>query len=146
MWPIPSWMLEVGNGTLALFTPWVLWTCARYLRRMYQDEYATLYDFYRSEKMTIALFFILFGSELRSIVTWAVRHANNHQIFFPKETFQALLYFAGPIFSFGTLAMLVGLICWGRVARDIPVTRPSIWLITLACIAVSYWMATTAPF
>lgn len=145
MWPIPSWLTETLNGWLMLMIPWTIITATAYLNRRRQI-YASFRLFYRQNKMAIALLFIFVGVETRTIVAWAVRHVTDRPEFYDVELLQDLRPLFSIGFTVGAILIVVGAICWARVARDIPLARPSVWIVAAFSLVASGCFALYSPF
>lgn len=143
--PLPTWVIELINGWLALMLPWVIWTAVRYLTRRYKES-DHLWEFYRFNKMAFALLVFFTGLEIRTSVGWITRHAglhftpDDHPIFAPAMTWSV------PLFLLGGTMMVVGAVCWARVASDMPLRRPSIWIATISSFLFSLWFAVWSPW
>ncbi len=141
MYPIPPIILEILNGWLALLLPWVIWSALRYLIRRRKDFYV-FHDFYRYNKMAIAILTLFTGLEIRTVLAWLVRHSNAHG---SEHIFSAMLVSAiTPLFVVSSAMTVLGAICWARVARDMPLTKPLIWIVMIGSLFASvaiglYW-------
>lgn len=145
MWPLPNWLVEAGNGWLALSLPWVIWTAFRYLRRR-AGMFSGFLDFYHKNKMAISILFIVVGAETRTLVVWIVRHLNARSLM--PDSPVALLVLkncAALAYIGGTGIMIAGAICWARVAADVPLKNPRVWAIAAASAVFSVWLATASP-
>lgn len=131
---------EFLDGWLALAMPWVIWSAFRYLRRRrrYYDEF---YVFYRSNKMAISVLVLFVGLEGRTVISWILRHYMNFG-YAPPSWLQPI---TEPILTLSSVLAVVGALCWGRVAGDMPMTRPWAWAMMAAAFVGSAWIAGMIP-
>lgn len=144
MAPIPGWLIETLNGWLALVLPWVIVTAIMYLHRR-RPLYASLDTFYRMNKMAIALLCLFVGIEIRTVVATFVRHVGARPEVYDSETLASLSVFFSSGFAVGAALMVLGALCWARVAQDMPVTRPTIWMIGASSLIASAAFAIYSP-
>lgn len=140
MWPIPSWLLEAGNFTLAFLLPWVILTAWRYLNDRRRDSISFI-AFYHENKMAIATMVLFCGFEIRTLVAAVIRHVNSHsgaasdyiELFFRPH--------AVALYSLGTLACVMGALCWARVAAGMPIRKPLVWVVAAASLLLALWIS-----
>lgn len=144
MWPIPSWLVEMLNGWLALVLPWVIFSAISYLRRR-RPLYASFNTFYRMNKMAISLLVLFVGIEIRTVLAMLVRHIGARPEVYSPETVEMVRGFFAAGFTFGAVLMVLGAMCWARVAQDMPLSRPTIWLAGASSLAAAVLFTLYSP-
>ena len=139
--PSPSSQLrEFFDGWLSLAMPWVIASAVRYLirRRRYYDRFV---DFYHMNKMAIAVLTLFTGLEGRTVIAWLLRHAKSGGYVAPSWLSTLSGMSAEPLLTVSSVLAVAGALCWGRVASDMPITKPWTWFVMVASCLVSAWFA-----
>ena len=148
LWPLPSWLLEAGNGALVIMMPAVLVMTLSYLWKR-RAAFETFMEFYHDPpaRMAMALTVFFLGTALRSLVVWTVRHFNSHAMMLKLAMgSEAIKTIGSAGFSIGTLMMVIGAACWASVATAGPLRKDQIYFIAFWAIGISMWLALWSPW
>lgn len=130
-WPLPSSLIEAGNGMIVVLVFFMLVSALLYFISQIRlvaavEEKATQWDVakrvYARTKASWAATLFFFGMFLRTTDVWWVRHVQNHH-----GTLGWFAPFATPLIVISSLPLIWGGVCWIRAVLPLRFS-PSAWV------------------